>query len=116
MSLSDNEKRDVIKYLEAGKSLPEKYRFLLFDDDREVEFVWNGKTDEVTNIVLPSSSTTKIVKARMTCRALRDRSLRIVYSYFEQEQRIEFIELYYKGDKKNEDRNRIKEYLNNYEN
>lgn len=53
MTLSDNEKRDVIKYLEAGKSLPEKYRFLLFDDAREVELLWNGKSNEVTNTVLP---------------------------------------------------------------
>lgn len=51
--LSDNEKRDVVKYLEAGKPLPEKYRFLLFKDDREVELVWNGKSNEVTNVVLP---------------------------------------------------------------
>ena len=53
MKLTDNEKRDVIKFLEAGKPLPEKYRFLLFDDDREVELLWNGKTNEVTNVVLP---------------------------------------------------------------
>ena len=53
MKLSEQEKRDVIKYLEAGKPLPEKFRFLLFDDDREVELVWNGKTNEVTNTVLP---------------------------------------------------------------
>lgn len=53
MNLSDNEKRDVIKYLEAEKPMLEKYRFLLFDDDREVELVWNGKTNEVTNTVLP---------------------------------------------------------------
>ncbi|MBF05218.1 hypothetical protein CL644_00720 [bacterium] len=53
LNLSDNERRDVIKYLEAGKPLPEKYRFLLFKDDREVELLWNGKTNEVTNVVLP---------------------------------------------------------------
>jgi len=53
MKLTDNEKRDIVKYLEAGKPLPEKYRFLLFDDDREVELLWNGKTNEVTNVVLP---------------------------------------------------------------
>jgi len=53
LNLSDNEKRDVIKYLEAGKPLPEKYRFLLFKEDREVELVWNGKTNEVTNVILP---------------------------------------------------------------
>ena len=53
MQLIANEKRDIIKYLEAGKPLPDKYRFLLFKDDREVELVWNGKTNEVTNVVLP---------------------------------------------------------------
>ncbi|HAT68321.1 MAG: DNA methylase [Candidatus Yonathbacteria bacterium RIFOXYC2_FULL_47_9] len=53
MKLTDNEKRDIVKYLETGKPLPEKYRFLLFKDDREVELVWNGKSNEVTNVVLP---------------------------------------------------------------
>jgi adenine-specific DNA-methyltransferase len=51
--LSDTEKQEVIRFLEAGKPLPDKYRFLLFDDKREVELVWNGKTDEVCNVVLP---------------------------------------------------------------
>jgi adenine-specific DNA-methyltransferase len=53
MKLTENEKRDAIKLIEAGKPLPDKYRFLLFDDDREVELIWNGKTAEVTNVVLP---------------------------------------------------------------
>ncbi|MBU0998799.1 site-specific DNA-methyltransferase [Patescibacteria group bacterium] len=53
LNLTDNEKRDIIKYLESGKPLPEKYRFLLFDTDREVELLWNGKTDEVESMVLP---------------------------------------------------------------
>ena len=53
MKLTDNEKREVLKLIEADKPLPDKYRFLLFDDKREVELVWNGKTNEVTNIVLP---------------------------------------------------------------
>ena len=53
MKLSEHEIRDITKYLEAGKSLPEKYRFLLFEDKKEVELVWNGKTGDVTNVVLP---------------------------------------------------------------
>lgn len=53
MRLTDNEKRDAIKFLQEGKPLPDKYRFLLFQDDREVELVWNGKTQEVCNLVLP---------------------------------------------------------------
>ncbi len=64
MKLSDNEKRDVIKYLEANKPLPEKYRFLLFDDDREVELLWNGKTNEVTNVVLPFQTIEQIDEPR----------------------------------------------------
>jgi adenine specific DNA methylase Mod len=53
MKLSDNEIRDITKHLEAGRPLPEKYRFLLFEDKREVELVWNGKSSEVCNMVLP---------------------------------------------------------------
>lgn len=53
LNLNENEKRDIIKYLEAGKPLPDKYRFLIFDQEKEVELVWNGKTDEVSNLVLP---------------------------------------------------------------
>jgi len=64
MQLSDNEKRDAVKYIEAGKPLPEKYRFLLFNDDREVELVWNGKTDEVTQVVLPFQTIEQIDEPR----------------------------------------------------
>ena len=53
MKLTDNEKREILKLIEADKPLPDKYRFMLFDDKREVELVWNGKTSEVTNIFLP---------------------------------------------------------------
>ncbi len=51
--LTEQEQQDIIRFLEADKPLPDKYRFLLFEDKREVELVWNGKTGEVCNIVLP---------------------------------------------------------------
>jgi len=53
MKLPDNEIRDITKLLEEGKPLPDKYRFQLFGDDREIELVWNGKSNEVTNVVMP---------------------------------------------------------------
>ena len=53
MKLTDNEKRDVLKLIEEGMVLPEKYRFLLFDESKQVELNWNGKSDEVTNVALP---------------------------------------------------------------
>jgi adenine-specific DNA-methyltransferase len=51
--LSPAELQEVNRFLDAGKPLPDKYRFLLFEDKRQVELVWNGKTNEVTNAVLP---------------------------------------------------------------
>ncbi len=51
--LTEQEQQEIIRYLEADKPLPDKYRFLLFADKREVELVWNGKTNEVSSVVLP---------------------------------------------------------------
>ncbi len=51
--LSDAEKRDLITLITQGKPLPERYRFLLFADKRDVELVWNGKSREVCTAILP---------------------------------------------------------------
>ena len=51
--LSEAEQRDLFNLIQQGKSLPEKYRFILFEDKREVELVWNGKTRDVCTTVLP---------------------------------------------------------------
>lgn len=58
----------------------------------------------------------KIFKAKkFACRSLKGKGaasgIRIIYAYFEDEDCIEFIEIFYKGDKENEDRDRI---LRNY--
>jgi len=54
----------------------------------------------------------KVFKAKkFACRALKGKGvqsgIRVIYSYFEKKDKIELIELYYKGDKENEDRERI---------
>lgn len=53
LRLANQEKQEIIHYLELGRPLPDKYRFLLFEDKREVELIWNGKSNEISNIVLP---------------------------------------------------------------
>ena len=53
IKLTDSERRDIVKRIESGAPLPDKYRFLLFGDKHEVELVWNGKTAEVCSVVLP---------------------------------------------------------------
>jgi hypothetical protein len=54
----------------------------------------------------------KICKAKkFACRSLKGRGvqsgIRVIYAYFEEQDRIELIEIYYKGDKDNEDKERI---------
>ena len=53
INLSDKEKQEVIRRVEEGKPLPDKYRFLLFQDKKQVELVWNGKNFETTTLALP---------------------------------------------------------------
>jgi adenine-specific DNA-methyltransferase len=64
LKLSDQEKQEILRFLEADKPLPDKYRFLLFDKKREVELVWNGKTNEVSNIVLPFQTIEQVDEPR----------------------------------------------------
>ena len=57
----------------------------------------------------------KIYKAKkFACRSLKGKGvqsgIRVIYAYFENQDRIELIEIYYKGDKENEDRERISKY------
>jgi DNA modification methylase len=62
--LTDAEQRDLIALIQQGKPLPEKYRFVLFEDKREVELVWNGKTRDVCTTVLPFQSLEHIDEPR----------------------------------------------------
>ena len=62
------------------------------------------------NIITKNDKCT-IIKARLFCRYLKGSSLRIIYAYYKEISKIEFIEIYSKADKENEDKERIKEYL-----
>lgn len=57
----------------------------------------------------------KIFKVKkFACKSLKGKGvhsgIRMTYAYFKAEDRIEFIEIYYKGDQENEDKQRIKDY------
>ena len=100
-----------------------KKRFRTLDSDLEnfikVQLKMFHKLDidnkGIFEISGPGFDCPKIYKARkFACKSLKgtgSRSgIRIIYAYYEKEDIIEFIEIYYKGDKKNEDRERIKKY------
>jgi len=65
-------------------------------------------------VVLIAKETVKIIKGFLFCRYLKGSSLRIIYAYCKNRHRVEFIQLYFKGDKENEDDSRIKNYLRNF--
>ena len=62
--LTEKEQQEIIRFIEADKPLPDRYRFLLFEDKREVELVWNGKTNEICNIVLPFQTIEQVDEPR----------------------------------------------------
>src|ERR1700690_1586795 len=62
--LTEQEQQEVLRYIQADRPLPDKYRFLLFEDKREVELVWNGKTNEVCNVVLPFQTIEQVDEPR----------------------------------------------------
>jgi adenine specific DNA methylase Mod len=64
MKLSPNEIRDITNLLEAGKPLPEKYRFVLFGEQRALELVWDGKNNTTSDISLPFQTIEQVDEPR----------------------------------------------------
>lgn len=62
--LTDDEKDEVRRLLDAGEPLPDKYRWKLFAHPRETELIWPGKTSEVANVVLPFQTIEQIDEPR----------------------------------------------------
>lgn len=54
---------------------------------------------------------------KFACKSLKGRGamsgIRVIYAYHIAASKVDFIEIYFKGEKENEDRERIKEYLKN---
>ena len=75
----------------------------------------NVENSGIVQISGLSISKPKIYKARkFACKSLKGRGsssgIRVIYAYFEDDDRIELVEIYFKGDKENEDRQRILKY------
>lgn len=70
--LSEAEQRDLVTLIQQGKPLPEKYRFILFEDKREVELLWNGKTRDICTTVLPFQTLEHIDEPRAETKTQHD--------------------------------------------
>ena len=72
----------------------------------------NNGTFRITGLPFDNPAIYKVKK--FACRSLKGKGvhsgIRVIYAYYREKDRIELIEIYYKGDKENEDRDRIKKY------
>lgn len=94
------------------KHLSKKYKTLEDDFEKFKEILLKYPAGVGKNFtIIHSESACKIIKARMACRALRDRSLRVIYSYEESNKRFYFIELYFKSEQANENKRLISDFL-----
>lgn len=102
----------IAEFEKELKRLSKKYRSLHDDleEFKKIIAVMPLGTSKHFN-VLHSVGSLKVVKARLFCRYLKGTSLRLIYAYDGAQIEFVFIELYFKGDKENEDRERIKAYL-----
>ena len=108
-------KRDIKRLLKRFKTIEddleifiEKQLFLYHKKKRD-----NGGIFQITGL---SVENPKVYKAtKFACKSLKGRGaqtgIRVIYAYDEEKDKIVLIEMYFKGDKANEDKERIFEYL-----
>jgi len=106
---------ETTEFQKDCKRLQKKYLSLENDIDEFkniISFMPLGHSKHFN--IITQVDTVYIVKARLFCLYLKGSSMRIIYAFHKKEQRIEFIELYSKVNKENEDRKRIATYLSKY--
>lgn len=111
--LPDFEK-DMRKLLKRFKTLEDDLKIFI---EKELNLYHKLKIDNKGIFHIPGLKfeNPKIYKPKkFACRSLKGKGvqsgIRVIYAYFEEEDKIELIEIYYKGDKENEDRGRILRY------
>jgi len=113
-----SEERKLPEFEKDLKRLSKKFRTLEEDlkvfVEKQLNLYHKLKIDNKGVFTIPNLgiSYPKIYKAKkFACRSLKGKGaasgIRVIYAYDEEEDIIEFIEIYYKGDKANEDRARI---------
>jgi len=118
-----NDIRKLAEYEKDFKKLSKRYKTLEDDINVFIEKqlklthklgVDNKGVVEIAGLGIESP---RIYKARkFACKALKGSGgmsgIRVIYAYYEEEDIVEFIEIYYKGDKESEDRERINKHYN----
>lgn len=106
---------ELPEFSKEFKRFSRKYRSLpddLEEFKRIIDVVPLGNSKHFN--ILTKNEFCAVVKARLFCRFLKGSSLRIVYAFHYKGCKVDFIEMYFKGEKANEDSERVKVYLNSF--
>lgn len=113
-----NHFRFTREFIRDFKKLAKKYRTLNKDlEGFKILVASNAIVQNKHFAILHKFKNILICKARFHCEYLRGYELRIIYAYHKETKEIEFIEfieLYFKGNKAREDKVRIGKYLKRY--
>ena len=112
------------KFQKDFKKLLKKFRSLKEDLElaktAAIELFHLKKINNLSTFPIPGCCTDDILVCKLkkfACKALKGRGaksgIRIIYAFHPKTLRVDFIEIYFKADQENEDRERIKQYLNN---
>ncbi len=108
-------KKDLKKLIKRFCSLPED---LLVVKKAVIELRHLKKIDNLATFEIPGFNSEKNTFwkiKKFACKSLKGSGvksgIRVVYRWQEKEKSILFLEIYFKGDKENENRERIKSYL-----
>lgn len=113
---------EISEFQKDFKNLLKRFRTL--EKDFEIMKKYTIETHHIKNV--PSSAIFKIegfcgekytsnkIK-KFACMSLSGKGsnskIRVIYVYEEKEKKVTFIEIYFKGDKANEDRDRLKNFI-----
>jgi Sec-independent protein translocase protein TatA len=106
--------KDIRRLLKRFKTLEDDLKVFV---EKELNLYHKLKIDnkgifQISGLQIESPKIYKVKK--FACRSLKGKGvqsgIRVIYAYFEEKDKVELIEIYYKGDKENEDRQRILRY------
>ncbi len=107
--------RDIRKLLKKSKTIGDDLEIFI---EKQLFLYHKLKVDnkgifKITGLPVENP---KVYKAKkFACKSLKGRGvqsgIRVIYAYDEKKDKIMLIEIYFKGDKANEDKDRILEYL-----
>jgi len=110
-------KKDFKKLIKKFKSLEEDLELAKI---AAIELYHINKINNLSVFPIQDFCSEKIQICKIkkfACKALKGRGsksgIRVIYAFHCQSCKVEFIEIYFKGEKENEDRERIKTYLRN---